>query len=76
MFTSGQVGDRVIAGVPFGAVRFLDKLGTIIKIRKDSILVEFDNNIEGHSGGCLGEDGHCWWLYANDFRLVPSEWDK
>lgn len=25
-------------------------------------MVEFDNNIGGHSGGGKGKDNHCWWV--------------
>lgn len=74
-----KVGDRVMTNehsVYFE--RMYNKTATIIYIDSDTVpdryLLEFDEDVDGHSG--LGEfngkDGHCWYVWENDFELIES----
>jgi hypothetical protein len=71
-----QIGDRVIAirEVDLNE-NVIDEIGTIIYRRNESFLVEFDNNICGHSGEDArypGKLGHCWWVGADELKLVSK----
>lgn len=62
-----QVGDRVRfikKDYEISDVNIVDKLGVIRETGTgaSSVLVEFDKDIGGHSGGGKGKDGHCWWV--------------
>lgn len=57
-----QVGDRVKAISEFmGNKEIINQIGTIICQDSEAMVVEFDNHINGHSGGiCNGKKGYCW----------------
>lgn len=62
-----QVGDRVRCikkDYEIGGINIVNELGVIREAETgaSSVLVEFDNNIGGHSGGGKGKDNHCWWF--------------
>lgn len=62
-----QVGDRVRfikKDYEIRNVNIVNELGVIRETETgtSSVLVEFDNNIGGHSGGGKGKDNHCWWV--------------
>lgn len=62
-----QVGDRVRCikkDYEIGGINIVNELGVIREAETgaSSVLVEFDNNIGGHSGGGKGKDNHCWWV--------------
>ncbi len=62
-----QVGDRVRCikkDYKIGGINIVNELGVIREAETGAscVLVEFDNNIGGHSGGGKGKDNHCWWL--------------
>lgn len=60
-----QVGDRVRfikRDYEIGGINIVNELGVIREAETgaSSVLVEFDNNIGGHSGNGKGKDNHCW----------------
>lgn len=62
-----QVGDRVRCikrDYEIGGINIVNELGVIREAETgaSSVLVEFDNNIGGHSGNGKGKDNHCWWI--------------
>lgn len=60
-----QVGDRVRfikKDYEISSLNIVNELGVIRETGDGSVLVEFDNNIGGHSGGGKGKDNHCWWV--------------
>lgn len=62
-----QVGDRVRCikkDYEIGGINIVNELGVIREAETgaSSVLVEFDNNIGGHSGNGKGKDNHCWWF--------------
>lgn len=62
-----QVGDRVRCikeDCEIRSINIVNELGVIREAETgaSSVLVEFDNNIGGHSGGGKGKDNHCWWV--------------
>lgn len=62
-----QVGDRVRfikKDYKIGGINIVNELGVIREAETgaSSVLVEFDNNIGGHSGNGKGKDNHCWWV--------------
>lgn len=62
-----QVGDRVRCikkDYEIGGINIVNELGVIREAETgaSSVLVEFDNNIGGHSGDGKGKDNHCWWV--------------
>ncbi len=62
-----QVGDRVRCikkDYKIGGINIVNELGVIREAETgaSSVLVEFDNNIGGHSGNGKGKDNHCWWI--------------
>lgn len=62
-----QVGDRVRfikRDYEIGGINIVNELGVIREVETgaSSVLVEFDNNIGGHSGNGKGKDNHCWWI--------------
>lgn len=62
-----QVGDRVRfikRDYEIGGINIVNELGVIREAETgaSSVLVEFDNNIGGHSGNGKGKDNHCWWI--------------
>lgn len=70
-----EVGDRVVAIEPNGNKFVAGKVGTVIGIVSDSVyMVEFDENIQGHSGllGMYGKDGSCWCLEYSQIQLAKE----
>jgi hypothetical protein len=74
-----KVGDRVMSNensVYFE--RMYNKTATIIYIDPDTVpdryLLEFDEDVDGHNGlgEFKGKDGHCWYVWENDFELIES----
>lgn len=60
-----QVGDRVRCikrDYEIGGINIVNELGVIRETGDSNVLVEFDNNIGGHSGNGKGKDNHCWWI--------------
>lgn len=62
-----QVGDRVRCikeDCEIRSINIVNELGVIREAETgaSSVLVEFDNNIGGHSGNGKGKDNHCWWI--------------
>lgn len=60
-----QVGDRVRCikkDYESSGINIVNELGVIREAGDSSVLVEFDNNIGGHSGNGKGKDNHCWWI--------------
>lgn len=62
-----QVGNRVRCikkDYEIGGINIVNELGVIREAETgaSSVLVEFDNNIGGHSGNGKGKDNHCWWI--------------
>jgi len=39
---------------------------------KTYILIEFDNNIDGHSGDGKGKNGHCVWIQKHHLEIIDS----
>lgn len=68
-----NVGDRVVAvnttkGM-VGNTPLNGESGIIIQtFDNDMILVEFDNEVDGHDGGGMGEYGHCWYLHSENVQ--------
>lgn len=59
-----RVGDRVVCKADGNErLETVGKHGKIIELSEgsDSPLVEFDRDINGHSGSGRGKEGHCWW---------------
>lgn len=59
-----RVGDRVVCKADGNEkLETIGKHGKIIKLQEGSVspLVEFDRDINGHSGSGMGKEGHCWW---------------
>ena len=78
-----QVGDRVRCvkkDYEIGGINIVNELGVIREAETgaSSVLVEFDNNIGGHSGGGKGKDNHCWWFINSSeyLELVDNKDDK
>ena len=72
-----QVGDRVIGTSDYMGVQIKGKLGTVKgfgSLPKDPIGVEFDENVDGHSGGSYfsGKQGHCWYVPENHVSVISS----
>lgn len=66
-----QVGDRVRCikkDYEIGGINIVNELGVIRETGDSNVLVEFDNNIGGHSGNGKGKDNHCWWFIQNSWR--------
>lgn len=66
-----NVGDRVVAvnttESAWGNALLDGVSGTIIHtFDNDMILVEFDNDVDGHDAGGRGKYGHCWYLHGED----------
>lgn len=76
-----KIGDRICVertdnnGYIIGNGKFNIILGRVITRTRDQyghILIEFDENIEGHDGGGLGRDGHCWCIngaYLKTYKI-------
>lgn len=77
-----QVGDRVrcIKKDYESGINIVNELGVIREAETgaSSVLVEFDNNIGGHSGNGKGKDNHCWWVMNSSeyLELVDNKDDK
>lgn len=67
-----KVGDRVI--IINSLYGYLNNLtGTIVDfLDEDTIGVEFDNYIDGHTCHDKGRDGYCWYIANHDIHLLHS----
>lgn len=70
-----KVGDRIVGREDSRHYNIKRKEGTIIEIRHNELLVEFDKYINGHDGNwnVHGKDGHCWHVHQEDIELVKTE---
>ena len=60
-----NIGKRVKYTMGYGRPEAHGKVGTIIAIHRAGrdVLVEFDENVNGHSGDDgEGKDRHCWYI--------------
>lgn len=73
-----KIGDRVKYTEEAGDAEKKNEIGTIINIDKSNdktILIDFDNFIDGHNGNfgkIQGKDGHCWWCEEKDLELIEK----
>lgn len=65
-----KIGDRVRC-VKYNGVnqRPVNECGTVIHI-DDGVLVEFDKDINGHSGNGRGKYKHCWWVNYGELEPI------
>ena len=68
-----KIGDRVVAKVPVGGKNAEDQHGTVIGFSDESVSVEFDENIEGHScsmwaEGRKAKDRHGWLVFPRNLK--------
>jgi len=73
MMLKFKIGDRVIC--PNGSYtkyELKNKKGTILD-NDSTPYVEFDDDINGHSGGGLGKASHCWAIDQNHLELLTGE---
>lgn len=77
-----KIGDSVICIKGYMAEDLINQKGNVIFLNKHELLVEFENNVRGHSGSDayglqLGKKGHCWWFplnkYAEYLKVVNNE---
>jgi len=54
-------------------IKYQGKLGAILNITNSVLLVEFDEDINGHSGGDRGKDRHCWNCNLDHLELINQE---
>ena len=70
------VGDRIIVkNVSFDNTDepMTGDTGTVVKMSEYDILVEFDRVIpDGHDGGGIGRDRHCWWIMPKDIEILQE----
>lgn len=74
-----SVGDRVTSCHNIGKSGKTGQIGTIIKVAREDYCIQFDEDIGGHDGQDgmgTGKPGHCWWLFAPGFNLIPNDWDN
>lgn len=64
-----NVGDRVVCKSDFGYRELFGKRGTVREVDENSILVEFDDHINGHDGDGNCQDGHGWWCCEDEIAL-------
>lgn len=63
-FVEYKIGDRV-------RTHNENNIGTIIDFNDAHVaLIEYDEFIDGHDGGGIGKDGHCWLVFTTDLKLV------
>lgn len=72
-----KVGDRVMTNEnSVYYERMYNKTATIVYIDNGTkrYLLEFDEDVAGHGGNgkFKGKDGHCWYVWENDFELIES----
>lgn len=74
-FIEYKVGDRVKC--VDSDLHLHNKIGTIICVDEDEIGVEFDEFIWGHTCDGIGKNGHCWWIYEDNFtdKIFISYYD-
>lgn len=73
-----KIGDVVSANNP-GSNRLGVVYGKVIFSKENSILVEFVENIRGHSGDdsdARGEEGHCWYCHPGELTLITPGHEK
>lgn len=71
-----RLGDRVkFIGGSRG--RCVGEEGKIIKVLGSNFMwdytVEFDKDVGGHSCYRQGKEGHCFWLYEHEIKLIESK---
>lgn len=66
-----KVGDRVRCIDRFFNPNATGKIGTVIDNDDFSVLVEFDEFVNGHDGSGRGKDGRCWWV-PNDTECLET----
>lgn len=67
-----KVGDRVKGRQDSQYGRIRDKEGVVLEIRSNELLIEFDNNVGGHSGNWRVQSkyGHCWHVREADIDFI------
>ena len=70
-----KVGDRVeCIEKETWNYRIAGKKGTILQVTPTDVLVEFDDDVNGHAGGwgsdIKGKPGHCWYVRFDKLRHV------
>ncbi len=66
-----KVGDRVRCIDRSDNPNATGKIGTVIDNSDFSVLVEFDEFVNGHDGCGRGKDGRCWWV-TNDTECLET----
>lgn len=70
-----NVGDRVV--IKPGEPYLLGKCGAVLEVDGETdVLVEFDEYIDGHSGGGVGKAGHCWYVKVTNCEHVQQRGSK
>lgn len=67
-----KVGDRVEAIHDNGSIK-CGYRGVVIDTEMNSICVEFEKYVCGHSCSGKGKTGHCWWVSNYAMKLVEPE---
>lgn len=69
-----NVGDRVVGKLDFDGREFRGKRGTVREVDENTVLVDFDDHIDGHNGNLNCKDGHGWWCCIDEIALetVPA----
>lgn len=83
-----KIGDRIClertdkSSHTIGNGKFDKLLGQVMAQaydKYDNLLIEFDENIDGHGGSGLGEYGHCWWInwsYLESYKISKYPYQK
>jgi len=53
----------------------IDNPATVIYIDDEEIVLEFDNEMDGHNAGGKGQNKHCWYYgiemwYSGTFKII------
>lgn len=64
-----NVGDRVVGKFVSDNEKCRGKRGTVRDVDENSILVDFDDHINGHDGNGNCQEGHGWWCNIDDIAL-------
>lgn len=72
--TMFEVGDRVryVKDITVKPT-LIGEVGTVIVNSGDSIAVEFDNDIRGHSCGGRTKQFHGWWCHPSELEAIVKE---
>jgi hypothetical protein len=68
-----KVGDRVKVVPSVGRKLLRNQTGIVIRVNEDEFLIEFDNDIGGHSGN-PEYIGRCWWCFENEMVLIKKNY--